>query len=228
MQAGFEVYNDGNALVIDGTYRNMSFRLKGTAVTTTVVDQFSTVTVSLSGLSGYPCVAVKSSSGAWAAVRSYASGACLVDIVALGGVGTSVDYYIFDLPQPIAGDNAGLQVFNAAGDMVFSSSHRYVRIVGSITASAGPSLPSNSITLAAGKTYAVMQNNPMAYAKIVNQSPVPGEQDWYLYSMRGCFKVASNVITAVASEFAAVHYGVTVPPPYSVAATGFVVDVTGY
>ncbi|MEY2114620.1 MULTISPECIES: hypothetical protein [Rhodanobacter] len=117
--------------------------------------------------------------------------------------------------------------FNAAGDMVFSSSHRYVRIVGSLTASAGPSLPSNSITLAAGKTYAVMQNDPMAYAKIVNQSPVPAEQDWFLYSMRGCFKVASNVISAVAGEFAAVHYGVTSPPPYSTAATGFVVDVTG-
>lgn len=224
---GIEVRNASGNLCIDGTYKNLVFVTKGVATTTTVQDNFSYVSINLNGLSGYPLVAVSAAGGAWATVRSYSNGAAVVDIVAHGPVGTSLTYYVFALPTNL-GDSAGLQIFNAVGELVFSAEHRYMRVVGSIAATAGPGSPPASLTLPAGKTYAVFQTTPMAYAQINDLAGIPGQHDWQLTSIRGCFAVSSNVISKIWDEFQIVHYGPTQPPGYNQAATGFVLDVTNY
>ena len=227
MPAGILVRNNNGSVVIDGTFKNLVFASKGVATTLTAVDQFSVVTVNLGNLTGYPLVAVQSSVGAWATVRSYANGNAAVDIVALGPVGTVVNYFVFALPSTTT-DAGGFQVFNAAGELVFSAGHRYMRVVGSLSAHAGPGSAPASVTMPVGRAYAVFQTTPMAYAKNVNQSSTPAEQDWYLYPMRGCFSVNGATIAKVWNEFQVTHYGASRPPDYDQAATGFILDITNY
>lgn len=222
MSAGIEVRNNVGDLVIDGTYRNLVLISKSTTTTTTVIDQFSYVTINLNGLTGYPVVAVQSASGAWATVQAYSNGNATVDIVARGSAGTTVTYFVFVLPTT-AIDAGGFQVFDASGQLVFSAGHHYMRVAGSLTAHAGPGSPDVSLTLPAGKTYAVFQTTPMAYSKNVSN-----QNDWYLYSMRGCFAVNGNLISKVWGELQISHWGSTVPPFYDQPATGFVLDVSGY
>lgn len=222
MSAGIEVRNNSGNLVIDGTYKNLVFISKSTATTTTAIDQFSYATVNLNGLTGYPVVAVQASSGAWATVRTYSNGSAAVDIVARGGTGTAITYFVFALPTT-AVNAGGFQIFDASGQLAFSAGHRYMRVAGSLTAHAGPGSPDVSLTLPAGKAYAVFQTAPMAYSKNVSN-----QNDWYLYSMRGCFSVNGNVVSKVWNEFQISHWGSTIPPFYDQPATGFVLDVSGY
>ena len=228
MGAGIEVRNNTGNLVIDSTFKNLVYITKGSVATGTAVDTFSWQSVNLNGLSGYPLVAVQSTAGAWATVRSYSNGASVVDIVAHGPVNTQVNYYVFALPTVRPTDNGGLEIYDATGALVFSGGYDYMKVMGRIDDDANIANPPASLTLPTGKSYAVMQTSPIAFAKVVNQSSVPSQQDWYLYSFRACFSVNSNVITGVKDEFQIVHYGTTVPPNYGAAGSGFILDVTNF
>jgi len=228
MTVGFEARNNDRYLLIDGTFRNLVYVASGTATTDTVQDQFSVKTINLNGLTGYPVVAVQSETGGYAVVRSYSNGAAVVDFVLLGGTGTSCRYFVYALPTAAPSNFVGLEIYNTAGQLVFSSAYRYMRVVGTVSGHAGPGSAAASLTLPSGRSYAVIQTAPMAYARVVNQSPIPASQDWFLYSFRGCFAVSSNVVTKVYDEFAIVHYGQTQPPGYDMPATAFVLDVTDF
>lgn len=229
MTVGIEIRNGNQNLLIDGTYANLAFISKGTVTTDTLADQFSTKTINLNGLSGYPLILLAAPGGGWSAVRSYSNGAAVADIVLKGAVGTTATYYIFALPTVIPSRNYGWEIYaQPSGQLVFSTGYKYMRIVGSLTGSANPSTIAPTLNLPTGKTYAVFQNQPMAYARNVNQSPAPPTQDWYLYSLRGCFSVNQNVIAEETGEFQIVHFGQTMGPSYDTSGTGFVVDVTGF
>lgn len=228
MTVGFEARNDSNNLLIDGNFQNLVYVASGTATTDTVHDQFSVKTINLNGLTGYPVVAVQAASGGYAVVRSYSNGAAVVDIVLLGGVGTSCRYFVYALPTAVPSNFAGMEIYNQAGQLVFSTAYRYMRVVGTVSGRAGPGSAAASLTLPSGRSYAVIQTAPMAYARVVNQSPAPPSQDWFLYSFRGCFAVNGNVVTKVYDEFQIVHYGQTQPPGYDMPATAFVLDVTDF
>jgi hypothetical protein len=225
MGAGFMVRNNSDNLVIDSKFKNLAFARKFTAITTQQSERYSCATINLSDLSGYPLVATQSAAGAWATTHHYANGAAFVDIVSRGPVGSAVDCFIFAGPVD-PGERCGIQVFNDGGALVFSSGCKYMRVVGSLFDMAGPPLPTGSLTLPAGKSYAVFQTEPMAYR---DNTYTPGApNDRYVASRRGCFAVNGNVIKTVADAFWIMAHGTSPYPDYNKGATGFVIDVTGY
>jgi hypothetical protein len=228
MAAGLIVYNDTDNLVIDSTFANLALFAKGATTTTTAAGDTSYVSFTIPNCPDWPLIAVRSSAGAWAAVRTFSSGNAVVDIVCKGPTRAVVEYWVFartpnDVPAQY------LEVKSETGQMVFNGALKYLRIVG-----AHQLLPSSNgtdgftVDYPAGKTYAVFQDGPAASTRVVNQSPVPSQQDWWLYTFRGMLAITGNTFKLVSANFASQRWGPTTPPNYSVAATAYVVDVTGY
>lgn len=131
MTVGFQIFlADGTTVQADDTYRNLSVNEQGTAVTTTLTSQGgnSFVTFFRTGLT-MPLLAVGGSHGAvgqqW---FDAANNRWIFMVTAGGGIGSTVPFYIFDVP--FATDpHFGLQVFNAAGQKTFDIMQKYLRVV---------------------------------------------------------------------------------------------------
>jgi len=130
MTIGFQVLlADGTTVQADDTYRNLSVREQGSATTTnlTAAGGTSFIVFYRTGLT-MPLLAVGGT--------GYATGQVWYDaanarwgfmITSGGGVGTSVPFYIFDVPYD-SDPGFGLQVFNAAGQKTFDIMQKYMRV----------------------------------------------------------------------------------------------------
>lgn len=147
MPAGFQAFNDGYVLQIDGDFKNMTLRHKFytglgatinfqavSPVIVLVPDNASGMFISYANISGVDCNLV------------------------LQGYGTGW-VYIFD--SPILGlYNFGLQVFDGSGNLVFSTSDGYLNVIGTdanLTESftAGDGAGGIGVTVPAGRRYGV-------------------------------------------------------------------------
>lgn len=227
MPVGIEIRNNAGFIQIDGTYRNLSFDRKGTLATSNVAVDTSYGTVALTGLSGFPAVMVQSAAGAFAIVTGFSGSSCNLTIVAKGPVGTSVTYYVFT--PPTVTPSYGFEIRNAAGQVVFTAAHKYMKVVGEISGSASTSgADTTTVTMPAGRTYAVLASTRPAANRVINQSPSPPDLDYWSYTFIGLYKVNSNVVAITSANNAAAHFDNTAPPEVSFAGKGFIVDVTGY
>jgi hypothetical protein len=147
-------------------------------------------------------------------------------VYAVGGVGTSVKWYLFcdstAAPEYLA-------VYNPAGKLVFNAAEKYMRFAGSMTVNANFS--ANSLTLPAGKTYAIYHVSPGGRGvEHTDTGGGTGETRHYLEVVLSMSKVVGNIVTDVQQQtysegpFTAASY----PSGYSVDTTAFVLDVTGY
>ncbi len=132
MTVGFQIFlADGTTVQADDTYRNLSVNEQGTAVTNTATNAGASVSTFVlfyrTGLT-MPLLAVGGTGFAvgqqWFDAANNRWGFM---ITAAGGIGTSVPFYIFDVP--FATDpHFGLQVFNAAGQKTFDIMQKYLRV----------------------------------------------------------------------------------------------------
>ncbi|APG04966.1 hypothetical protein BJI69_14400 [Luteibacter rhizovicinus DSM 16549] len=130
MTVGFQIFlADGTTVQADDTYRNLSVNEQGTAVTTTatLAGGTSYVTFFRTGLT-MPLLAVGGTGFAvgqqWFDAANNRWGFM---VTSAGGIGSSVPFYVFDVP--FATDpHFGLQVFNAAGQKTFDIMQKYLRV----------------------------------------------------------------------------------------------------
>lgn len=148
--AGLQIVNDGGSVQIDQGYRNLCLRQKGNAVTTgNLVSGTSWMSFNVSGLTS-PIIAVGGAVGAsaqtyWDAANSRHG----FLISAIGAIGTSIPYYIFDVPAEL-GSTYGFQVRDTAGALIFDALQPPLRVRGFyVNASGGDS------SKPSGRTYAV-------------------------------------------------------------------------
>jgi hypothetical protein len=166
MPAGIQIFNDSGVLQIDETYINYVLISKGTATTNQSSPNYSWssrpvyyVEITATGRTA-PMIALKASQGAEVFVvnGSVSSGTWKWRIVG-GANNVSFDYYIFDV-APVSTDTFGVAIYNAAGDPVFHSSQKPLR-VGGVFESEGTILPYgtsfNQSDFGAGRTWAGVQ-----------------------------------------------------------------------
>lgn len=129
MTVGFQIFlADGTTVQADDTYRNLSVNEQGTAVTTTatLAGGTSFVTFFRTGLT-MPLLAVGGAGFAVGQQWFDAANNRWIFMITSGAIGTSVPFYIFDVP--FATDpHFGLQVFNAAGQKTFDIMQKYLRV----------------------------------------------------------------------------------------------------
>ncbi|KAF1728297.1 hypothetical protein CSC76_05900 [Pseudoxanthomonas mexicana] len=228
MSSYFLVRNESGHIQIDDTFFNYAFHSKGTVTTSVTVLDTSYATITLTGLTGYPIVAVSHAAGAYAYVRSFSGDTAEIAVSAKGAAGQVVSYYVFTPPNPGVASQ-GFEVRNAAGQIVFHAGHRYMRVAGQFEGVPSTNgTDTNSTTLSAGKTYAVATLNRAAANRNVNQSPIPGDVDWWSYNFWGYWKVAANVVTMTSANFQAYHADNTMPAAVSIPGRCLMLDVSGY
>jgi hypothetical protein len=228
MVSGIQIRNNDSFFQIDSEFRNLASHSKGTIATATAMLNASFVTITVNGLTGFPVVAVRNSDGAMAYVANFSGSSATIHFAAKGPVGTSIQYYIFCPPgePPVAGL---FEVRDESGNLCFSPHLKYMKVVGSLTGSASTSgADTQTITMPAGKTYAVMCDRRIARNRVINQSPSPPFIDYWSYTFYGFFKVVSNVITISTANTAASSFGNFAPPEVNFPGTGFILDVTGF
>lgn len=150
MDAGIQILNDGGSFQIDQTYRNLCLRQKGTAVTSAnLVSGYSYTSFNVTGLTS-PIIAV--GGPALAVAQTYWDAANSRHgflISAAGAIGTSIPYYIFDVPTE-TGATFGFQVRDASGALVFDAMQPPLRVRGFYTHQSA-----SVSNLVAGRSYAV-------------------------------------------------------------------------
>lgn len=172
MDAGIQIFNDDNKLIIDGTYRNYRLLAKGDVSInpSTTVDGYVTANakVQYRGKEGsVPVMAIRSDKGIAGISFILKSGNNYTFYLSGGpfsGAQDSADfkYYIFDLIQP-DGDNGGpFVVWNEQGQVVFDSSLEYLMPTSTYTDTQiedkwdkGFLLGERKLQLPAGRDYAI-------------------------------------------------------------------------
>ena len=134
-EAGLTVFNDANVIQIDSTYFNYTLRQKivGTVVDELIGGRYSVKTLTIThNVAGPSIVAIQMPEG-----REIGLISCIA-----GSGGVTMKYAIYHFPDPVGMQltvyvfgapvhtgNFGLQVFNAQGQLVFSSESGYMKVL---------------------------------------------------------------------------------------------------
>ncbi|MNM35029.1 hypothetical protein D3C81_456950 [compost metagenome] len=174
MPAGLQIVNDYGTLQIDNDYQNYMLRTKGSV--TTVAASGGTVTnysASIQVVGNNPQIFFDVNNGFISTGWRTVSGNVHTFAIFTTTVVT-VSYYIFDNDIPAAG-NFGMQVFNAAGRLVFDSSNHCLRIAA--VAHMPPNISGDPVTvpvsLPAGRKYACALSFSRCSIVQVAYSPFP-------------------------------------------------------
>lgn len=172
MPAGLQVYNSDGVFQIDGEFKNLCLRSKVTvtcnvATSNGVNNNYASAAQNYSGISNL-VIALRSSAPClvyWISATQY--------VILSSTNGASVTVYLFGDP-PAAGGSSGLQVYNAAGQLVFDSDQKYMRVAGFEI------MPGHidSFSYPAGKTYAAITSGGFWGRTIVTGAP-PGASNYY-------------------------------------------------
>lgn len=137
-------------------------------------------------------------------------------ITLLTNIPAALSYWVFDESPATNPGNFGLEIYNAAGQRVYHSEQKPLRVVGT---GAG--------TYASGPTYAVIRPDPgYAYTSTPTGLPFPEEYDFQGYLMSAA--VNSNVISETGVQ---VDNSLVSPDPGSysgVTGATLVIDVTNF
>lgn len=137
MAAGFQCWNDGNSLQIDGKNTNLMFLEKKT-LTASTQGYFSepnggytrTITYSFNAIN--PVVAIQCSAGVWLAASSINRSSpynCSMDFEIYSTTSIPVTFYLFG-EQASSGANYGMQVFDESGVLVFDAANKQFKVTG--------------------------------------------------------------------------------------------------
>lgn len=165
MPYGLQVIGNDGYKQIDENYANLSFVGKGTMSIGGSVNNMAGPTTFYSGSQRFnracnrPLVFIRPTQG-YACLASIVNGGSYLDIYLHGNTSQNVDFYVFDQITTDEYGGFGLQVFNAAGQLTYSSNYAPLRIKAIVPGQSG-SLLNNSVgprriaTLDAG-TYAAL------------------------------------------------------------------------
>lgn len=143
MPVGAEIFNDSGAYLIDGANYNACFRRKGSVTTTAFYDGRTTLSKAEVAVAAdeilafaciYPTALIGASQGNMRLAVMSAPGAALL-------------YWVFGPPS--SSGSFGMQIFNAASQLVYDAVRLPIRIAGLHTGISTSNPP-------AGKTYAVL------------------------------------------------------------------------
>lgn len=139
MPAGFQVVGAHGAVQIDGNYANLGLVAKGT-VTIPAAGSITPSTpsaaslppqISMTGITPILCLRPLVVNAALASVKKNGSTFSYTVIGSASASGETFQWYLFDqmsLAIPLSTGNAGLQVFNASGQIVFDSNAHPMRL----------------------------------------------------------------------------------------------------
>lgn len=198
---GIEVKSSAGDIQIDQSNKNLVFSSKGTVTMTYPGSSIGMCTGSVTGISARaPIIAVACSGAfAFASVFQSATNTWTLLVKHSGTTPQTVSYYVFDDADFVGStSHAGMQVFDSAGALVWSSDQKVFSPV-QVVQGADYTSPDQTLvttTLTSGPTYAVLLNQ-FAYRLALTYDHHVGigsEQykftEWWL----GC-KIASNVAT---------------------------------
>lgn len=146
MPVGFELRNNNGQYLIDGTYKNLQMYAKQTvAVGGSVTRTFASISTPVAGLfaTNYASISRLSGNSEW---RWGVSGTS----------GLSTEVFLFgSRATPPSSNNAGLQIFDDQGQLVFDNALANFRIVDFVTIDA-QATGETVRTYASGRKYAVV------------------------------------------------------------------------
>lgn len=156
MPVGLQVLNDDGNIVIDEEYRNFTLHAKGTATMgSTDIGGTALIyacTITVTGCTT-PMLALNSASYV-SVIGAGVSGGTYTYEIYSNTPSFTFNWYVFDVPTMPA-DTFGFEVYNSAGQLVFHSSSKAMRVVRSDPAGTNGT---TGIALTAGRTYAVIQS----------------------------------------------------------------------
>ncbi|MEV8518684.1 hypothetical protein ABZR86_02690 [Dyella marensis] len=150
--AGFTVYGDSGVAQVDNTYANLSLVEKGTLTTNQSLYGASVTYGTIGPRSDLVSPIICVGGSLYARPETfYGAGQIGFNISVAGPLGTQVPYYIFDVPRAPPAHGFGLQVWNAAGQLIFDASAGPMRVVGFVQNATGTTIFAGT----AGRAYAV-------------------------------------------------------------------------
>lgn len=170
MPTGFQAFNSNYITVIDDDFFNLCLVGKG-SVTTSNNSNYSYVDVTLACRE--PTMAFKCTSG-FAYIltqKNNGNGTWTFRFGASTGSRT-IDYWLFDIPPSASNSRSGMQVFNAAGALIFDANYPYLSPV-SFYQNVDGSLIGGDVTLygTPGRQYAVVQNYAQMLQYVGEETP---------------------------------------------------------
>lgn len=190
MAAGFQCWNDGEMLQVDGSYKNMMFLSKTTKSTSSgdsivdVVGSYFWQNVTHSFNAKNPVVAIRCDYPVVVIASKISTSSpynCEITLaVRTGGTSTSrsVTFYVYG-EQVTSGKNYGLQVFDSSGGLVFDALNKQMKVVGFHSPAgevyANGNTTAHTYSYPAGKNYAFILSAPMGVGLwVATGEPVRG------------------------------------------------------
>lgn len=220
MPAGLEIINTAGTVLVDENYVNLAMRSKGSG-STSGSSGLNRLTVALDGLQtpmiAYAC-ATRHVGHNW-----FASDMSSTTFQGDLSITATVNYYIFD--QPVAsGANHGMQIYNAAGVLVFDALNKYARVV-DIFGGAALANWTPSRSYPAGRTYAVVQLKKAYQKEVINNGGGNWDVNWYSSAIQvNGVAVTGKMLKYKTDNVSVLPTGAINDPSAQFA----VLDVTGY
>lgn len=161
MPQGVEIFADSGYRLLDSNLRNLFLRVKSSAVTqTNNVTQFgaSKLVITYTGpTGGMPLPAVGGSTYVMLLTTQVSGTTWTWTYVTEGAVGTTIPYYIFDIPPSGSSLNFGLEAYDASGNITFVSVEKPLRIRHVAVGNMGSQFYGGIVNLDSGRVYAPIQ-----------------------------------------------------------------------
>ncbi|RLK45936.1 hypothetical protein [Cupriavidus plantarum] len=126
---GMKIWGSHGFVQIDGTYRNLGLRAKGSVFSGGVSSETGWFYAIVTLPADAPVLAWRSTAPTVQQVISQV-GNQITYYFQCQGSGVRVDYWLFDYPNlALLPGNYGLRVWNVAGDVVFDSRAKYMRVI---------------------------------------------------------------------------------------------------
>lgn len=150
MPAGFQVVGSHGLVQVDGDYFNLGLAAKGTVNVAGPAYYNAAATVTVTGST--PILCIRSAAVTASIVKVSRAGSQYTYSISGNSAG-AVDWFLFD--KMALGATSGLQVFSAAGDLVFDAASRPMRVVAVYQINdTDTKTGSSSLALPAGGVYA--------------------------------------------------------------------------
>lgn len=179
MPVGLQVKNDDGDIQIDENYRNFAVKSTGTAQidNVSIGGTFPIYTAKVTATNcTSPMLAIRSTASYVSVIGTEVNTSTYTFVIGSNTSSTQFNYWVFDTAVlPI--ETIGFEVYNADGELVFSSNSEAMRITTSYDAGDGGTTGN---TLASGKTYAVIQG-ANGYRERNFFRPLPSEYKFISY-----------------------------------------------
>lgn len=192
-EAGIEVRNDNNKLVVDSLYKNLMLSRKVSLSQMPAVNNEGTIVRRLHLNPGEIVAAVSYPKGSRIGIiQLNFSGYCDfygadLDYIDLSSIDSNYVAYVFGVDQKAKG-NVGMQIFNDNGDLIFDSNAKYMRV-----SYYGKNADDVIQYPDASKTYAIAQLGVEAYEDTEYRS---GEQNAFVTSVTRYVKLGKDGVEA--------------------------------